>query len=94
MSLCFQRTYLLETVEYITNHPYVSARTLAKLEGKIITTKFVLGDIARLKTRFIYQCIESGVSWDKKFNINNYNKTVEEILFWKFNITKLSNRSL
>ena len=85
---------LLETVEYIINHPYASARTLAKLAGKIICTKFVLGDITQLKTRFIYQCIESRVSWDKKFNINNYNKMVEEILFWKFNIRKLNNKSL
>ena len=54
----------------------------------------MLGDITQLKTRFIYQCIESRVSWDKKFNINNYNKMVEEILFWKFNITKLNNKSL
>ena len=34
---------LLETVDYITN----------------ISTKFVLGDITQLKTRFIYQCVES-----------------------------------
>ena len=79
---------LLETVECITNHPYVSARTLGKFVGKIISTKFVLGDITLLKTRFIYQCLESRVSWDKKFNINNYNKMVEEILFWKFNKIK------
>ena len=84
---------LLETVKYITNNPYISARTLAKLAGKIISTKFVLGDITQLKTRFIYQCIEYRVSWDKKFNINNYNKMVEEILFWKFNITKLNKKS-
>ena len=72
---------LLETVKYITDNPYFSARTVAKLAGKIISTKFVLGDITQLKSRFIYQFIESRVSWDKKFNINNYNKMVEEIVF-------------
>ena len=46
---------LLETVEYITNNSYISARTLAKLAGKIISTKFVLGDITQLETRFIYR---------------------------------------
>ena len=46
---------LLETVKYITNHLYGSARTLAKLAGKIISTKFVLGDITQLETRFIYR---------------------------------------
>ena len=50
---------LLETVEYIANNPYISARTLLKLAGKVISTKFVLGDITLLKTRFSYQCIES-----------------------------------
>ena len=59
-----------------------------------MSAKFVLWDITQLKTRFIYQCLESRVSWDEKFNINNYNKMVEEILAWKFNITKLNNKSL
>ena len=54
----------------------------------------MLGDITQLKTRFIYQCIESRVSWDKEFNINSYNKMVEEILFWTFKIKKLNNKSL
>ena len=46
-----------EKLKYITNNPYISARTLAKLAGKIISTKFVLGHINQLKTRFIYQCL-------------------------------------
>ena len=53
---------LLEAVKCNTNNPYISARTLAKLVGKIISTKFVLEDITQLKTRFIYQCVESRVS--------------------------------
>ena len=82
---------LPETVEYITKNPYISARTLAKLAGEIISTNFVLRDITQLKTRFIYKCIESRVFWDRKLNINNHNKIVEKILFWKFNIRKLNN---
>ena len=62
---------LLETVEYITNNPYISARTLAKLAAKIIATEFVLGDITQLKTRLIYQWIESRVSWDKSLMSTN-----------------------
>ena len=54
----------------------------------------MLGDITQLKTRFIYQCTESRVFWDKKFNISNYNKRVEEILIWKFNIKQSNNKSL
>ena len=47
----------------------LSARTFAKLVGKIISTKFMLGDITHLKSGFTI--IESRVSWDKKFNTNN-----------------------
>ena len=30
----------------------------------------------------------------QKFNITNFSKMVEEVLFWKFNIRKLNNKSL
>ena len=51
-------------------------------------------DVTQLKKRFIYQCIESWISPEKMFNINDYNKMVEEILFWKFNIGKSNNKYL
>ena len=85
---------LLETVKYITDNPYILARTLAKPAGNIISTKFVLGDITQLKTMFIYQCVESRVSWDKRFNIKSFNKMFEEILFWKLIIRKSNKKSL
>ena len=44
---------LLETIDYITNNLYISARTLAKVVGKIVSTKLVLGKITELKTIFI-----------------------------------------
>ena len=85
---------LLETVKYITDNPHISVRTLAKPAGNIISTKFLLGDITQLKTMFIYQCVESRVSWDKRFNIKDYNKMFEEILFWKLIIRKSNKKSL
>ena len=44
---------LLETIDYITNNLYISARTLPKVVGKIVSTKLVLGKITELKTIFI-----------------------------------------
>ena len=52
--------------------------------------KFVLGETVQLKVRFIYQCIETMVSWENKFNISIYNNLVEEILFRKFSLRKLN----
>ena len=53
---------LLETVGYTTNNPHILAWTLAKVAGKIVSAKFVSGDITQLKTRFVYQCLESIIS--------------------------------
>ena len=38
--------------------PYTSARKLGKACRKLISTKFVLGDIVQLKTRNLYKVIE------------------------------------
>ena len=61
------------------------------MTGKLISKKFIIGNIVELKTRTLYNAIEKRLSWDKKFNIGNYNDTVEEILFWKFNIRNFNN---
>ena len=74
---------ILFTIKFILSKIYVSARTLSKLTGKLISTKFIIGNIV------LYRVIEKRLSWDKKFNIGNYNDTVKEILFWKFNIRNL-----
>ena len=84
---------ILFTIEFILSKNYVSARTLSKLTGKLISTKFIIGNIVQLKTRALYKVTEKRLSWDKKINIGNYNDTVEEILFWKFNIHNLNNKA-
>ena len=83
---------ILNTISLILRKIFVSARILAKLAGQLISTKYVRGDIVQLKTRFLYKYIEQSSSWDKTFNIGNYNDTVDEILFWKFNLVKYNNK--
>ena len=83
---------ILNTISLILRKIFVSARTLAKLAGQLISTKYVIGDIAQLNTRFLYKSIEQSSSWDKTFNIGNYKDTVDEILFWKFNLVKYNNK--
>ena len=60
----------------------------------IISTKFIIGDIINLKTRFIYRAIENRSSWDSTFNLANQIETVKEILFWKNKIRKLNKREI
>ena len=83
---------ILNTISLILRKIFVSARTLAELAGQLISTKYVIGDIVQLKTRFLYKSIEQSSSWDKTCNVGNYNDTVDEILFWKFNLVKYSNK--
>ena len=85
----------LKSIETILNSPNrITARQLARLAGKIISTKFVLGNVVRLRTHFFYRLIESRISWDKTFNVLHYNEVVNEILFWKFNLCALNKRPI
>ena len=60
-------TSILNKIEFLTNKIYISARELSELAGKIISTKFIIGNITHLKMRNIYKIIESRPSWDSKF---------------------------
>ena len=89
---------ILNTISFILRKIFVSARTCcqaklqAKLAGQLISIKYVIADIVQLKTRFFYKSIEQSFSWGKAFNIENYNDTVDEILFWKLNLMKYNNK--
>ena len=83
---------ILNTISFILRKIFVSARTLAKLAGQLISAKYVIGDIVQLKIRFLYKSIEQSFSWGRTFNIGNYNDTVDEILFLKFNLVKYNNK--
>ena len=79
-------------IESIT--PYVTARKVAQIIGKIISTIFVLGNIVRLKTRYLYKSILAQTSWDSYFNVLYYNFAIEEKTPWKQNIQTLNKRPL
>ena len=63
--------------------PYTTARELGKACRKLISTKFVLGDIVQLKTRNLYKVIESQPLWDSRVRLTNYEKAIKELIFWK-----------
>ena len=85
---------IFSSLENIFSSPYVTARKLACFTGKIISTKFVFGSIVRLKTRSLYRVIESRISWDKPFNLAYYHLAIEELLFWKANITFVNSKPI
>ena len=63
--------------------PWTTPRKVAALTGKIISTIPVVGNIAQLKTRYMYHEILERIKWDKVFRIDDGSRLVEELFFWK-----------
>ena len=58
-----------ETLDSSTNTPYVTARKVAQIIGKIIWPTFVLGNTVTFKPRCLYKSILGQTSWDSHFNL-------------------------
>lgn len=76
--------------QFLNSAPYVTAKACAKIAGHIMSMSSVIGDLARLKTRFIYKVIEGRTSWTTRFNIGVHNDALAEIFYWKNNIKELN----
>jgi len=83
---------ILSLLEKVLATAYVSPRRLASLTGMIMSCKFVIGNIVRLKTRSFYFLIESRTQWDTKVNRFRYKNIEKDLLFWKENIKRLNYR--
>ena len=86
---------LVSALSYVSQKlPFTSARKLANLTGKIMSTKWVLGDITHLKTRHLYRVIDSRRTWDKTISLNQHWQAIREIIYWKNNFKSLNVRRL
>ena len=77
----------------LSNKVYVTARRLAKIGGRIISLMPVIGNVARIKTRSLFRCIEARHSWDRVFCLCDQ-AVIDELLFWKANVSRLNRRKL
>ena len=80
--------------KFLQSAPYVTARDCASITGHIMSMSPVLGNLTRLKTRFLYKVIDSRSTWDSRFNIGLHNDCLSEIFFWKNNIVSLNSRNI
>ena len=74
--------------------PYVTAQDCASITGHIMSMSSVLGNLAWLKTRFLYKVIDSRSTWDSRLNIGLHNDCLSEMFFWKKNIVTLNSRNI
>jgi len=80
--------------QFLGSAPYVTARDCATITGHILSMSSVIGNLTRLKTRYIYKVIESRYSWNTRFDIGIHNDSLAEIFFWKNNIISLNCRNI
>ncbi|XP_053400756.1 uncharacterized protein LOC128557413 [Mercenaria mercenaria] len=74
--------------------PFVTARNLAKVTGKIISMMAVIGNLSRLMTRFLYKEIETRHSWDFHYKLSHRHPCISELSFWLENVDKLNVKNL
>ena len=63
---------LIKGIDSILSRLYsVTARKLAQVCGRIISMMPVIGNVARIKTRYLHRCIEARRSWDYTFGMSD-----------------------
>ena len=72
--------------------PYTTASNLLKLCGKIISTTFVLRNIAQLKARNLHKILQVELTWDdRRIRLHENDKAIQEIIFWRNNLIRLNS---
>ena len=54
----------------------------------------MLGNIAQLIKRNIYKIIQAELTRDKRIRLHENDKAIQEIIFWRNNLTRLNSRVL
>ncbi|CAC5414329.1 unnamed protein product [Mytilus coruscus] len=74
--------------------PFVTARSLAQVVGRIISMTPVIENVARIMSKFCYMEIESRIGWD--IHITGYKpvEVLSELKFWLENVTMINYRKL
>ena len=78
----------------LSNFRSSSARSLARVTGKIMSMHPVVGSISGLMTRYLYSAIDSGKSWDSPVNLLARPEILQELQFWENNINSLNVKTL
>lgn len=88
--------FLEKITQFLNSAPYVTARACAVIAGHVSSMSPVIGNLTRLKTRYLHKVIDerSTVSWSTKFNVGRYNDALAEIFFWKNAVMRLNIKNI
>ena len=74
--------FIALTDKFLQSAPYVTARDCVSIVGHVMSMSPVLGNLTRLKARFLYKVVDSRSTWDSRFNVGLHNDCLSEIFFW------------
>ena len=81
---------ILHNLQKILSDPHISARKLASIVGKIVSTGPVTQNLARIMTRHSQMSVVSAQDWDTPFQLDAY--CTLEFEFWKTNLKQANER--
>ena len=70
----------------------VKARRLASIIGQIISMQGGIGPLVRLRTRYLYNCLEKRASWDSCVLVDSL--ALSDLFYWQSNVFALNGTPL
>jgi hypothetical protein len=83
---------LCRAIDSALNSRLVPARLLASVIGQVISMSLAIGPVARLRTRALYDVINSRRFWSEKLSLPAL--ACDEILFWKSSLPAFNGRPI
>ena len=81
--------YSINTIlESIKIYRAVNVKQIAGIAGQIISDTQVFGEQTRMRTRYLYQCIQERTSWKSKVYVSS--EAENEMKFWKQNVEDMN----
>ena len=87
--ICKAESLLDELITKVTSgNVILPVRKIACIIGQLISMQSVMGHLVRLRTRSLYDCVQTRASWEAPVMVSS--KALDELIFWKENVRVLN----
>ena len=91
--ICRTENFLDDLISTImSGNNLINVRKIACLIGQIISMQSAIGNLVRLRSRSLYECVQRRASWDAPVLVSS--KALDELIFWKENLRTLNGSNL
>ena len=90
--ICRTECLLNDLITKVTGGKVIlPVRIIACIIGQLISMQSAVGHLVRLRTRALYDCVQTRASWEAPVMVSS--KALEELIFWKENLRSLNESS-